>query len=867
MLGEPDDRLDDEILHHIRERADHLTSLGWDPDAALDEARRRFGNVDRLRRELQGIGRWERMLLRLRRGLRGLASDIRYAVRGVVARPGFAASITVTLALGIGAVTSIFAVADALLIRPLRYDAAERWVRVSQVDDEGRDLGGLPPERLETWRAEGTAFATDWIAYLWTALARSDGERAQTLDVLAVTPEAPGLLGVPLVRGRAFAEEDGRSGAPAVGLLTERYWTTLGADPGVVGSTITLEGLPVTVVGVLEEGWKFPPDGRQIDVWVPIRDDLTYLDREATWYAGTWARMSAGLSPTTAAERAERLSEALAADRSEPNAWGIGLTPIGADRAQPEVRQALRVLAGTGIALFLISLVNALNLLVVRTAARARELAVRLAMGASRRQLTRQLLAEGMVLGLLAGAAAVLVALLAVGAVAAILPETVAYSSPHAVSVEDRTLVFAFLFALATGMALGLLPAGWVLRRAAGHGSLTGRPGDGLPTHRRMRTGLVVAQVALSMGLLAVASVLTRGVVLLLAVDPGFRTEQLVLADLQPSPIRYPADADRADFVHRLEAALEAHPEIQGVALSTIRRSSREPLQAEGREQPMGSPERVPHAAVSPDYLETTGLTLLEGRAFTTGDVGTDAAIVDRDMARLLWGDGTALGRRFRLGDGDWMTVVGVVEELMLLGRDERSGPHQFLRPRDPASSASYVELAIRSARSPDAAVAAFQRTLHDLDPEQAYYRARSASAWLGVAEEEPRFVATLMGLLGSVAVVLAAVGLFGLLSYSVAQRRREMSVRLALGARPSGLTGMVVREGLTVAVLGLALGLCLAMASVRIVEGLVYGVAPRDPVALALASAVLAAVSVAASLIPARRATRADPAEVLREA
>jgi putative ABC transport system permease protein len=371
----------------------------------------------------------------------------------------------------------------------------------------------------------------------------------------------------------------------------------------------------------------------------------------------------------------------------------------------------------------------------------------------------------------------------------------------------------------------------------------------------------------MSMALLAAAGLLGKSFLRLLAVDPGFDFERVVLADLMASPTRYPDGAARAELARRMEVALEARPEIEAVSVTGGGGfTSGNVMEAEGAPPPESRPVLVPTDYVSPDYFATTGTTLVAGRAFEEADAGTDNVIVDRDFARWLWGPADAVGWRFRLTDDHpWLTVIGVVDELRLMGRDQRRGPHQILYPRPSEPSYGYIGFVMRTAGRPEALLPLFQETLRAIDPEQSYWRLRTAADALAEEEEKPRFLVTLVGLLAGVAVTLAAVGLYGVLAYSVARRARELGIRVALGGDRARLRRMVLREGLAIAALGVAIGTAGALLMVRLIETLLYEVPPRDVATFSVTAAGLLAVAAVASFLPARRATRVDPLEVLR--
>ncbi|MGH7464502.1 MAG: FtsX-like permease family protein [Longimicrobiales bacterium] len=375
-----------------------------------------------------------------------------------------------------------------------------------------------------------------------------------------------------------------------------------------------------------------------------------------------------------------------------------------------------------------------------------------------------------------------------------------------------------------------------------------------------------MSQIALSMTLLAAAGLLVKSFARLMTVDPGYRHENVALAYIGLSPTRYPEAAQRADFFHSLEAMLEAHPGVQGVTRSDGRGfRSNVALEAEGRLPPRNQPYRIPSATIAPDYLDVMGVQLVAGRGFTAGDANTDAVIIDLDLARFLWAD-DAVGRRFRLGDdGEWLNVVGVVRDLRLMGRDQREGPYQILYPAAPESAGGWVQVAVHTAGDPATILDVIRDAVAALDPQQTIWQLQTAADALADDAAEPRFLVTLMGLLAIIAVVLAAVGLYGVLSYSVARRDRELAVRMAVGADARRLRAMVLGEGLAVTIGGVTLGILGTSAVSRLIEKLLYEVPPHDTATLAATTSLLLAVAALASLLPARRATRVNPSEILR--
>jgi putative ABC transport system permease protein len=858
--------LDEEIRHHIAECTDFLVSQGWDPEAASVEAARRFGDVRRIKRELEAVNRGRLKLPPTVEWVRSAATDVAYALRGIRGNRTFTAAVVATLALGIGAASAIFAVVDAILVRPLAYRDADRWVEVNHAHSDGGYSPGILPERIPVWQEAAAGLFEGWVAYSAETLVRTDGAQAEALSVVAVTPGAERLLGIPLLMGRGFTAEDAVPGGASVGILSREYWERIGADPEIVGRTIRLESGAVTVVGVLRGGIKFPEYGRTKDLWVPLRDDFTFADRGAA-IQGLWARMAPGLTVEAAQERAEVLAEGFEEQLPAKRSWRVRIIPLGEHRANPDVKRALLILCATVGALFLIALVNGVNLILVRSSARAREFSVRAALGASRLRVLRQLVVEGLVIGLLGGVFAVALAWVVVAGIRGILPSEVFFFSPHAFEVEGRTLLFALVASVAAGTALGLVPALQAMRFRNPAGSLGGRGGDEAPDRRRVRNGLVVAQVGLSMTLLVAAGLLVNSFARLLAVDPGYDYQRVAIADMLLSPTRYPDGATRADFARRLEAALEAQPAVQAV---TLRDGSGftygEALEAEGEPVREDQPFMIPHSFVAEDFFRTTGIELQEGSGVGLSDVGTGNVVIDRDLATFLWGGRPAVGKRFRMGaEGEWWTVAGVAEDLKLMGRDERQGPYQFLFALNPENVGHYVEFWMRTSGRPAELLPVFRHALRSIDPEQWIWKLGTGAQMLAQEEAKPRFVVTLMSLLATIAVTLACVGLYGVLAYSVTRRSRELGIRLALGADRGRLRRMVLGEGISVAGVGVLLGIVGGLWASRLVEQLLYDVAPRDPLTFSATAALFLAVAAAASLLPSLRATRVDPVEVLR--
>lgn len=856
--------IDAEIQHHIDELVEMLVDEGWAPDAARREAERRFGDVGRIREEVEVVHRkglsWT--------WLRTLGTDARQGLRSLLKRPGYVLSVIATLALGLGAAASIFAVVDAFLLRPMAFRDADRWVEVDQASNDGGYFFGLSTERYTAWRDALGNVADGWLAFAPTQVVRTDGPEPESLSSVVVTPGTASQLGIPVLFGRAFTAEDALPGAPAVAVLTREYWERLGGQRDVLGDMIHTEAGDFTVVGVLQGGVRFPIMGPPRSLWVALRTDFTWGDRPLKSFQGVWARLRPGVGVGSAQERADVLADGLAEEQPSDRTWKVRFVPLSEPRVNPDIRQALWTLAATVGAIFLIALVNGVNLTLVRASARVREVAVRVAIGGSRPRIVRHFLIEGGILGVLGAGAAVLLAVGSIATLRGILPVRLAWFARNTITVETRTLASIGALALLVALALGLIPA---VRTVVGlplSASLAARGAEDRPRVRRFRNGLVILQVALTTTLLVVAGLLSRSMIRLVHEDPGFDAEHVAITVIQPSSVRYQDAAARWALADRLEEALKARPEVADVTVISDAgiSFSGTGLQAEGNDPPPGQPEIIPNGTADVDYVSGTGATLVTGRSFTGADAGTENVLIDEDLAHLLWPAGSAVGQRFRMDESDpWMTVVGVLKELRLDGRDQRPGPYQFLRARNPERGGYYLEVVVRTTGEPAALIPIIRDALKRVDPEQVIYKAETGVESLAGEEGTPRFLLTVMGLLAAIATALSSVGLYGVLAYSVGCRRRELGIRMALGAHRGRVRAKVMREGLAIVAVGMVLGLVGAATLSGTLAKLLYRLEPLDPVTMLAVVAVLSVVSALAASGPARRATRVDPMEVLR--
>lgn len=851
--------------HHLAERAERLIEEGWDPEEARAEAERRFGDFDGYHHETAEIARdvtWRRGAVER---LGDVARDVRQTLRGVRRRPAFALTLIVTLALGIGGITSIFAVLDAVMLRPLPYDDPDELVSVSLAQPGGISISFLPVDQVGVWK-EGMQEVLEISGSERLQLVRTDGE-PEALAALAVGHDLDDLLGVAPRIGRAFGPDDAVAGAPRVAMLTHAYWARTGADPGVLGTTLRLEDEPWTVVGVLPRDFKYPVAGT-IDLWVPRWTDDT-AGGHAIDRTDLVGRLREGVTIDIAQERAEVLGAALAESDPTPLGWDVRLRSVGEWRGNSDLREALWMLGAAGGLMLLIALANAANLMLLKAHESAGDVAVRRAIGASRGRVLQSVLTESVLLSVVAGAAAALVAAAAMQGIQRIIPDDFAFSAVYPFMVERRAVAFAFALGVGGGLLGGLVPALWSATvRTQGAGGVAWERSRGRE-RARVRKGLVVAEVALSVTLLVGASLFVRSFATLLDADPGFDVESLAFLEIALSRRVYPEGADRREFTDRLLEEVGSLPGVEAVVAAQGLPPGgggilfSEALEAEGR-APMEGFQVLPVAWGPPGYLEALGVRLYAGRGLRSEDVGTDNVVVDRDLATSLFGDGPHVGARFRLGPEDeWFTVVGVVEELKLGGADDQTGDWAIVRAQDPERVPSYVQLAVRT-NDPTAILSPVRDAVRSLDAQQPIRELSTAERAMGESVARPRFLLVLMTTLASLALVLAAIGTFGVVAYSARSDRRSTGIRIALGASGREVRSRILRSGLFLAAAGIAIGLGLAMGVARFAEDMLYEVEPLDPTAFALAGLTMLVAAGVACWIPARWASRVDPIEVL---
>ena len=855
--------MDDEMRFHVDMEAADLVARGVAPDEARRRALLTFGGVARFKdegRDARGVGPLEDFI-----------RDVRFGARGLRRRPGFAAVVVLTLAIGIGGTTAIFGAVHGVLLAPLPYREPERIVTVWTNDRvEGEDRQAVAPANFLDWRARQRTFATFTSA------------RPYSMDYLG--PDGPEHLGTWLVTqgffetfgvrpllGRTFVSDEYTAGRDHVVVLGEEIWRSrFAADPRILGRQLTLDSIPRTIVGVMPRSFRFPP-GRE--VWQPMvfDEDETKL-RRAT-YLTVAGRL--GPSATLPAARADLGAVAAQLAREYPRTnTGVGVTLVPLpEQTVGHVRSALLVLMAAVAMVLLIACGNVAGLLLARAVQREREVAVRVALGAGRGRILRQLGAESLVLALAGGLAGLLVAFGGLAAIRALGPGSLPRLDELAIG--PSVLAFALATTLGAAVVFGIAPAVHTapldVRDKLSAGSARSG-GSGRP-RRRLQNAFVVVQFALALVLLVGAGLLVRSFVSLLRVERGFDPHNVLAVTVQ-SWGYYPSPERRAGFVREATARLGALPGISAAGMTSSLPfapaigANEAGLEVEG--QPVASPgeaQSVRTAAVTSGYFDALRIRLRTGRLFVATDAfgAAPVAVVSEALARRYWPNGSALGQRIKLSGGPAVmrSIIGVVADVRHGGLHEAPRATVYVpHAQSPTGANAFV---IRTTGDPFAALAQVRAEFRSINPSMPLASTTTLESLLDDSLRERRFHLALLGAFAVVALLLAALGVYGVMSHATSERTHEIGVRMALGARGTDVLGMVMRQGATLAVAGALGGLLGAAAVTRLLRGMLYGVTPLDPLAYLGAGALLLAAATLACYLPARRASRLDPVRALR--
>jgi putative ABC transport system permease protein len=800
-----------------------------------------------------------------------LLQDLRFSVRTLLKSPGFAAIAVLCVAIGIGANTAIFSVVNAILIRPFPYTDPDQIVALHEVQPKNDvDKGGFSNLDFRDVREWATSFAATG-AFTNRSLTFSGQGEPERVEGGSISWNLFPLLGVKPFLGRPFRPDEDSAGGPAAVLLSHQLWIRrFNGDRGVVGKTILVNAAAHTIVGVMPPGFRFPDNEL---AWTPL-EPFVHDNPRGQRDLVVFGRLKPGVSAGRARAEVKAIVERIATESPDTHAgWSGDVRLLREDFTGAKLRLMLLTLLGAVFCVLLIACSNVANLLLARATVRQREVAVRTAFGAGRVRLVRQFLTESLVIGLLGGVLGVAFAYWGIRWIEISIPADNPPSYWMKFTLDGAVLLYTLGIAVVTGLLFGLAPALQAIKTDL-HATLKegGRGAGGSLKRNRLRSALVAAQVALSLALLVSASLFVRSFLKIQDDQGGLSTAHIMTMRIYLPAGRYEKDEAMSARVEDVARRLETIPGVEAVSASNNIPLSGGggdgPVAVEGRSFPRGEEPDIFWTGVGPHFLSAIGLKPLSGRSFTDAEGGarSHVALVNQTLAAKLWPGQDPLGRRFQLLGGktvEWISVIGVISDYKNENIDSHLRPSAFLPyPYQPSRNTG---LTIRTRVAPAQIVAEARRQIRASDPNVPVFdvftleRLRQNGIW------QYRFLGGIFIVFGAIALFLAAIGVYGVLSYSVSQRVREIGVRVALGAREAQVVGLVLRQGLLLALIGILVGLPLAFGASRVVAGSLYNVNPNDPLSFGVVSLVLVAIAGLASYMPARRALDVDPLESLR--
>jgi len=862
--------IDEEMRCHLEMVVEANVEQGMPPAEARRAALRSFGNFDSVRQrawEVRGGGMLETFF-----------QDLRYGARVLARNPAFTAVAVLTLALGIGANTAIFSVVDQLLLRPLPYPGAERLVMLWEVTPDGTHQNTVSFANFLFWRRETRSFA-GMAAFSDQRVNLTGLGEPEEVSLQLATAELFQVLGFKPILGRGFTPEEMLPDGPRVVVVGHGFWRRhLGGDPGAIGKVLQLNSRPYTVVGVLPEGFRWhirksSVASRPAEIWSPLA-----LPTEGPATRGRFlsvvARLKPGVSLTGAAAEMKTMAARLENESQEFNkGFGDEVVPLR-EQLVGEVRPALLILLGAVGLVLLIACANVSNLLLARVAAREKEIALRTAVGARRLRVVRQLLTESLLLSLLGSLLGLIFAAWGLRALVAISPRELV--TLQGVGLNLPVLAVTLAVSLATGVLFGLAPA-LESTRLNLNDSLKeggkGTAGQGA-RNRRLRNALVVAEVALALVLLAGAGLLIKSFVRLQAVDPGFRADGVLTMVARLPGGKYKEDRQKIDFFRQATERIRAVPGVRDVGMVNFLPfygglGAATAYFVEGRPAPPPGHFTTADVRVSDaGYFRTLGIPLLRGRGFTDVELreSRHVLLINEAMARQGFPGENPIGKRVKVvmgPDSEPGEIIGIVGDVKFASLTEEAKPTVYEPPPDLTYSA--MTFVIRTAGDPGEMAPTVRRVLREIDPDQPVSDVQTMERLLSDAVRRNRFNTLLLGLFAGLATLLAAVGIFGVMSSAVTLRTREIGLRVALGAQQGQVLGLILKQGLRLTLAGVVLGLAGALALTRLLAGLLFGVGSTDPATFAAIAALLTLVSAIACYLPARRAARVDPLIALR--
>jgi putative ABC transport system permease protein len=807
--------------------------------------------------------------------MRSLIKDIQYGLRGLLKHPGFTAIAIITLALGIGANTAIFSVVNAVLLRPLPYPQPDQLVRLGESTLLKGTFESVTAGNFLDWRAQAQTFA-GMSAIRYEGFNLTGADRPERITGVIANSNFFSVMQVQPFLGRAFIPDDEKSGDARVAVIGYGLWLRrFAADPSVTTRRLTINGKEVAIVGVMPPGFDFPGEAQ---IWVPahgavpehiLRPTVDMSQDRGSGYLETIARLKPGVTMDQAQAELNTIAERLAKQYPDSN-QGRGVKLISLrEEVVGDVRGTLLILFGAVGFVLLIAGSNVANLLLARGATRQKEIAIRRALGASRARLVRQLLTESVLLTFMGGALGMLVAQWSMRPLLSLAPAGV-----HGLTdtrIDSRVLLFTLGLSLIAGLLFGLLPALQVSKTSLNDSLKESARGSGSsPGRNRARTLLIVSEVSLSLVLLVGAGLVIKSFIRVQQVDPGFQTASIQTVRLTLPATKYPEKTQQAEFFHQVIEDLEANPGVE--LASAISRlpltpgNSNRSIQIEG--QPPAAPGEAivaDYRAISPNYFRTMGIPVLRGRDFTDRDDANapGTVIINDQLARKVFPNSDPLGKRLKVeGDENWLEVVGVTGNVKHFGLDSETHAEMYVSYRK--YPWPFMSVVTRARGGVDLSNA-IRTSIWRIDRDEPIPEVLTMELMVSRSLASRRLNMMLLGIFGALALVLAAIGIYGVISHSVSQRTHEIGLRMALGARTSDVIKLVLKHGMTPALAGVAAGLVGAFALTRLMRSLLFGVTPTDFLTFASVAVALLIVALLACYIPARRATKVDPLVALR--
>jgi len=861
--------LEEEMAFHRAEAEQELRAGGMTAEAARQTAARQFGNTTRLKEKShEEVGfRFETVV-----------QDLRFAARQLWLNPGFTVVITLTLALSIGANSAIFSVVDAVLLKSLPYPEADKLVRLFLSNTDFPQFP-LNPWDFHDFRERSKSFES-MAAYTRSDVQLSGAGEPERLHAFGITAGYFHTLGLKTQLGNEFATKDEVPGNGYQVILSDRLWRShFQADPGIIGRKVTLDMRPYTIVGVMPPGTEHPGNnyhavayGNGVDLWWPFAFGGDGKDRGSHFIEGI-ARLKPGVTAEQAKAEMNAIMTQLGREHDDDKGWTVLVNPLYEEIVGTNRRMLLVLLGAVGMVL-LIACANAANLLLARAAARQREVAVRLALGAPRSRLIRQMLTESLLISLLGGVLGGVMAIWGVKLLVSLLPAGFPRSSE--IHVNAAVFGFTLLISVVTGVIFGLAPAVQASHTDPRKGLHEGgRNATGSGRQQRLKSVLVIAEVSLACVLLIGAGLMLRSFLNLVHLNPGFEREQVLTATLSLPRATYGKPDKNNAFFERLNARLAALPGVESVGVGSdlpwTGYDDNSGFTIEGKTAPPHEDFHGRYHSATPDYFRALGIPLIRGRFFSMGDVrdGARVVIVNQALASRYWPGEDALGKRIGFHgdtkDSDRLTIVGIVGDVKDKPNSAAAEPAFWWPLQQLPFTFSDMSLVVRAKANPRELVGVVREQVKELDPTLAFADVRLMAEIADESVATPRFGLFLVGLFAGLAILLAAIGIYGVIAYSVSQRTPEFGLRLALGAPPRGLMRLVLVQAGRLAVAGTLLGILAALMMARVMQSLIYQVSAVDPLTFVGVGVLVLAVALLACYIPARRAMKANPMVALR--